>query len=330
MASVEAHDDDRIFERVESKIRPDRFIEYPGQKNVKGNLQIYVKAALQRNQPLDHILLHGPPGLGKTTLARIIANELGVAFYQTSGPSIEKSGDLVGILAGIEEKGVIFIDEIHRLSITVEEILYSAMEDFSVDILIGQGPTARISKMPINPFTLIGATTRVALLSGPLVSRFGIKERLEYYDDDSLVEILQRSSRVLDIDLSQEGAYELARRSRGTPRIANRLLRRVRDFADCNGIKKFGKEIIKLTLSRLEIDIMGLDQMDRKILSVIRDHYSGGPVGLETLSATIGEDRTTIEDVYEPFLLNQGFLIRGPRGREITTRGLDHLTKAGI
>ncbi|MFY7927890.1 MAG: Holliday junction branch migration DNA helicase RuvB, partial [Oligoflexus sp.] len=270
-------------------------------------------------------IFHGPPGLGKTTLAKIVAQELGAPFYQTSGPSIDKPGDLAGILAGLEPSGVLFIDEIHRLPITVEEILYSAMEDFCVDILVGQGPTARTVRMPINPFTLIGATTRMASLSAPLLSRFGIQEHLEFYTPEALSQILLRSARLWQVELAEDGAMELARRSRGTPRIANRLLRRVRDFADFHGVSCLHRDIVDLTLTRLHIDAAGLDKMDRRILRILRDRYNGGPVGIEALSATIGDERTTIEDVYEPYLMHQGFIRRGPRGRELTALALQHL-----
>lgn len=306
-------------------LRPQIFDDYPGQERVKENLKVYVSAATGRKTPLDHVLLHGPPGLGKTTLARILASELKVSFYQTSGPSIEKPGDLAGVLAGIDRGGVLFVDEIHRLSITVEEILYSAMEDFCVDILVGQGPTARTVRMPINPFTLVGATTRMANLSAPLLSRFGIQERLDFYSDESLVEILKRSASIWEIDLASDGARELARRSRGTPRIANRLLRRVRDFAEYQKLPRLNRAIVDETLNRLDIDAEGLDEMDRRILLTIRDRYKGGPVGVETLAATVGEQRSTIEDVHEPYLMYKGLLLRGPRGREISARAREHL-----
>jgi Holliday junction DNA helicase RuvB len=310
---------------VEPSLRPTNFDEYPGQAKVKDNLKVYINASLKRGQSMDHVLLHGPPGLGKTSLAMIIAHELGVPFHQTSGPSIDKPGDLAGILAGLEPRSVLFIDEIHRLSIAVEEVLYSAMEDFNIDILVGQGPTARTIKMPLNPFTLIGATTRVSLLSSPFISRFGIQERLEYYDTDSLAQILKRSASLWHIPISEDGAVELASRSRGTPRIANRLLRRARDFADFKNLKTLDREVVDLTLTRLDIDKNGLDRMDRKILQVIAERYDGGPVGLDTLAATVGEEKATIEEVYEPFLVHQGFLIRGPRGRELSMLGRNHI-----
>ncbi|SME88643.1 Holliday junction branch migration DNA helicase RuvB [Pseudobacteriovorax antillogorgiicola] len=306
-------------------LRPQLFDDYPGQEAVKENLRVYVQAARKRQTPLDHSIFHGPPGLGKTTLAKIVANELGAPFYQTSGPSIDKPGDLAGILAGIEPGGVLFVDEIHRLPITVEEVLYSAMEDFCVDILVGQGPATRTVRMPINPFTLIGATTRIASISAPLISRFGIQEHLDFYSESSLAKILMRSASIWDIPLAEDGAMELAHRSRGTPRIANRLLRRVRDFADFHSVSELHRDIVDLTLSRLDIDQQGLDRMDRRILYTIRDRYRGGPVGIETLAATVGEERTTIEDVYEPYLTHKGLIQRGPRGRELSEEAINHL-----
>ncbi len=314
-------------EGLDQQIRPHRFADYPGQDAVKSNLQVYVAAARKRKRPLDHMILHGPPGLGKTTLAKIVAYELEAPFYQTSGPSIDKPGDLAGILAGLEPGGVLFIDEIHRLPITVEEILYSAMEDFAVDILVGQGPSARTVRMPINPFTLIGATTRMSSLSAPLLSRFGIQEHMEFYDDISLASILKRSAALWGVVLTAQGALELAQRSRGTPRIANRLLRRVRDFADFQGAELLDEELVDLTLTRLHIDPLGLDKMDRRILQIMHERYQGGPVGIDALAATIGEERATIEDVYEPFLLHKGFVRRGSRGRELTPMALAHLEK---
>ena len=257
-------------------------------------------------------------------MARIIANELGVSFYQASGPAIDRPGDLAGLLAGIEENGVLFIDEIHRMPIQVEEILYSAMEDYHVDIMIGQGPTARSVQMPIQPFTLIGATTRMASLSAPLISRFGIQEHLEFYSNEALSDIICLSAEKSGFSISKDGASSLAKRSRGTPRIAKRLLRRVRDFAEFENLSTITAEIVDKTLDRLNIDRNGLDQMDRRVLLTIRDRYNGGPVGIETLSATIGEDRSTIEEVYEPFLLHQGFIQRGPRGRELTEKAYKH------
>lgn len=320
-------DEPGVKEAGATSLRPKLFEDYPGQESAKENLKIYVKAALNRNSSLDHTIFHGPPGLGKTTLAQIVANELGAPFYQTSGPSIEKPGDLAGILAGIDSGGVLFIDEIHRLPITVEEVLYSAMEDFCVDILVGQGPATRTVRMPINPFTLIGATTRVASISAPLMSRFGIQEHLDFYSEEALAEILMRSAAIWDIPLAHDGAMELAHRSRGTPRIANRLLRRVRDFAEFHDKSELHRDIVDYTLNRLDIDSAGLDRMDRRILSILRDRYNGGPVGIDTLSATIGEEKTTIEDVYEPYLTHKGFILRGPRGRELSEMSYTHLDK---
>lgn len=311
---------------AEERLRPSRFEDYPGQDRIKENLHIAVQAAKRRDQPLDHILLHGPPGLGKTTLAQIVANEVGAAFFHSSGPAIERPGDLAGVLAGMQERSVLFIDEIHRLPIAVEEVLYTAMEDFCIDVLVGQGPTARSVRMDLPPFTLIGATTRLASLSRPLVSRFGIVERLEFYDEGALSKILDRSSRIWKMKLQADGASALAKRSRGTPRVANRLLRRVRDYIDFKGMEEATIQAVDEALDRLEIDACGLDSMDRQILRVIRDRYAGGPVGLDTLAATVGEERATIEEVYEPFLVHRGYLSRLPRGRIITTMGLNHLT----
>jgi Holliday junction DNA helicase RuvB len=286
---------------------------------------VFIEAAKGRGQPLDHVLFFGPPGLGKTTLAMIVANELGVPFVHTSGPCIDKPGDLAGILAGLVTGSVLFIDEIHRLPIAVEEVLYTAMEDFSIDIIVGQGSVARTVRMPVQPFTLVGATTRMALLSSPLVSRFGIQERLDYYSNASLVKILQRSATIEGTELTEDGAFELARRSRGTPRVANRLLRRVRDFAEILGEDKISAARVDMALARLSIDQHGLDPMDRRILSTIWQRYNGGPVGLETLSHTVAEDKSTVEEVYEPFLVHSGFLVRGPRGRELTEMGKQHV-----
>jgi Holliday junction DNA helicase RuvB len=324
---------ERLVEPVESTpdvmlvsdLRPTRFDQYPGQETTKENLKVYVKASLRREAPLDHVLLHGPPGLGKTTLAHIVANELGVPFYSTSGPSIDKPGDLAGMLAGLEEGALLFIDEIHRLSIQVEEVLYSAMEDFVIDVVVGQGTSARSVRMPIAPFTLVGATTKVSNLSRPLISRFGIQERLEFYNDDALIEIITRSASILEIDMNDEGAEQISKCSRGTPRIANRLLKRVWDFAEVEGDQLVDKEIALKALNRLEIDESGLDRTDREILNIILERYNGGPVGIETLAVTLGEERSTIEEVYEPFLVHQGYLARGSRGRFLTDKGKDYL-----
>lgn len=324
VTTVETSFDAKLEEKI-PQLRPASFEEYPGQHQTKENLKVYVEAAKLRKTPLDHVILHGPPGLGKTTLAQIIAKELGVPFLSTSGPAIDKPGDLAGMLASLESGSVFFIDEIHRLSIQVEEILYSAMEDFHIDIMIGQGPTARSMRMPLNPFTLIGATTRLSLLSRPLLGRFGIQERLDYYDEESLIKILKRSATILGISLEPEGANELAKRSRGTPRLANRLLKRTWDFAAVYGKNAITKDIADLALEKQEIDIRGLDKTDRLILKTIWERYDGGPVGIETLAATIGEEKSTIEDVYEPFLVHHGFLSRGPRGRSLTEEGKRHL-----
>lgn len=317
-------------ENYEHKLRPSSFEDYPGQTFVKENLKTYVRAARARGRCLDHVILHGPPGLGKTTLAHIVARELEVPFHPTSGPAIDKPGDLAGILAGIEANSLLFIDEIHRLNIQVEEVLYSAMEDFCMDIVIGQGPTARTIRMPIQPFTLVGATTRLSSLSRPFLSRFGIQEKLDYYDEASLVFILNRSARVLNIQLSQDGAVELARRSRGTPRIANRLLRRVWDFAQVAGKEQIEQDIVDYALKRLDIDSYGLDRTDRDILRTVAEKYAGGPVGIETLAATLGEEKATIEEVYEPYLVHKGFIRRGPRGRSLTSLGSSHIGGANL
>ncbi len=321
-ASAEELSQERL---PENRLRPKSFDEYPGQERARENLRVYVEAAKRRTEALDHVLLHGPPGLGKTSLAKIVSFELGVPFVQTSGPALDKAGDLAGILAGLEVNSVLFIDEIHRLSIVVEEILYSALEDFYIDVVVGQGPTARSIKMPVVPFTLVGATTRMASLSSPLVSRFGIRERFEYYDVSSLTQIITRSAHIEGINLSASAAKELAIRSRGTPRIANRLLRRVRDFAEVKGESTVTADRVDVALSSMEIDCRGLEPLDRKIMSTLLSRYDGGPVGVETLAHTIGEDRSTIEEVYEPFLVHNGLIRRGPRGREITEQGRKHI-----
>ncbi len=312
---------DSCEQQERNTVRPDCFADYPGQPQAKDNLMVYVKAAQKRNQALDHILLHGPPGLGKTTLANIVAKEMKTPFYNTSGPSIDRPGDLAGILAGVEKFSILFIDEIHRLSIQVEEVLYSAMEDFSIDLIVGQGPTARSVSMPVAPFTLIGATTRMSSLSRPLQSRFGIQERLQYYSSESLALILQRTAHILGIKILPESAEILARRSRGTPRIANRLLRRVWDFSIALEARVIDSKVIQYALERLNIDAYGLDYLDKKILSVIGLQYKGGPVGIETIAVTLGEERATIEEVYEPYLVHSGLINRGPRGRSLTDKG---------
>jgi Holliday junction DNA helicase RuvB len=308
-------EDDLFFD---STLRPRALTDYVGQEKAKNNLRIFIDAARGRGEALDHVLLYGPPGLGKTTLSNIIAAEMGVNIKSTSGPVIERPGDLAAILTNLEPRDVLFIDEIHRLPHIVEEILYPAMEDFQLDIIIGQGPSARTVKLDLPRFTLVGATTRAGLLSSPLRDRFGVISRLEFYNDDELAAIVNRSAKILGISIDREGAGELARRSRGTPRIANRLLRRVRDFAQVKADGVITLTVVQDALSMLEVDEMGLDQMDRTILLTIIDKFGGGPVGLDTLAAAICEDSDTIEDVYEPFLLQQGLLNRTPRGRTAT------------
>ena len=307
-------------------LRPRRLSEYIGQEKVKANLKVFVKAALSRREALDHVLLYGPPGLGKTTLAGIIANELGVNFRPTSAPAIERSGDLAALLTTLQERDVLFIDEIHRLSRQLEEILYSAMEDFSLDISIGKGPSARSIRLDIAPFTLIGATTKAGNLSPPLRDRFGVISRLEYYSTESLVEIVTRAAEILKIPIEETGAVEIAKRSRGTPRVANRLLKRVRDFAEFEGSDKISAEIADRALAALEIDSAGLDATDRRMLDAMIKKFRGGPVGLDTIAASISETRETIEDIYEPYLLQLGFIMRTPRGRIVTEAGYAHMT----
>ena len=309
---------------LERSIRPKNMEEYIGQKKVKENLRIYIDAALKRKEALDHCLLYGPPGLGKTTLAGIIANEMGVNIRVTSGPAIEKPMDLAAILTNLGPQDVLFIDEIHRLSRTVEEILYPAMEDFSLDIIIGKGPSAQSVRLSLPPFTLVGATTRAGLLSAPLRDRFGVISRLELYTPEDLMTIVTRSASIMNIDIAPEGAAEIAARSRGTPRIANRLLRRVRDFAQVCADGKITKEVADKALEMLEIDKLGLDATDKKMITSIIYNFGGGPVGLDTLAATIGEDTSAIEDVYEPYLLQLGFMQRTPRGRCVTRLAYEH------
>ena len=306
-------------------LRPRKLNEYIGQDKVKENLSVFIQAALKRGEALDHVLLYGPPGLGKTTLAAIIANELGVNFRVTSGPAIERSGDLAALLTNLGERDVLFIDEIHRLSHSVEEVLYSAMEDFALDIVIGKGPSARSIRLDIAPFTLVGATTRAGALAAPLRDRFGVIERLEYYKPDALVEIIKRASEILHIPIDDHGAEEIARRSRGTPRIANRLLKRVRDFAQVDGRGTITADIADKALSRLEVDKAGLDRTDRRMLDTMIQKFGGGPVGLDTIAAAISEEPDTITDVYEPFLLQMGFLMKTPRGRVVTRAGYEHM-----
>jgi len=310
---------------TEVSLRPTTLEEYVGQVKAKENLKIYIEAAKKRGDVLDHVLLYGPPGLGKTTLASIIANEMGVNIRITSGPAIEKQGDLAALLTNLGENDILFIDEIHRLNRSVEEILYPALEDYALDIIIGKGPAARSIRLPLPKFTLIGATTRAGQLSTPLRDRFGVISKLEMYSPDELARIITRSAGLLNVEIDDDGAYEIASRSRGTPRIANRLLKRVRDFAEVKGEGKIDLEIAQYALSMLEIDELGLDNVDRRMLETIINIYNGGPVGLETLSATIGEEAVTIEDVYEPYLMQLGFLSRTLRGRCVTKLGYEHL-----
>jgi Holliday junction DNA helicase RuvB len=308
-------------------LRPKYLSDFSGQDPVVQNLHIFVQAAKLRNEPLDHVLLHGPPGLGKTTLANIIANELGVGFKVTSGPVLDKPGDLAGLLTNLGEGDVLFIDEIHRLSPVVEEYLYSAMEDYVIDILIDTGPNARSIQINLNPFTLIGATTRSGLLTAPLRARFGINSRLEYYDIKTLTLIVERSASLLNIGIDEDAAYNIASRSRGTPRIANALLRRVRDFAQIKGTGRIDDAITEIALNALNVDANGLDEMDIRILKVIIEKFAGGPVGLTTIATAIGENAGTLEEVYEPFLIQEGFLMRTPRGRKATEKAFKHLGK---
>lgn len=312
---------------IERALRPQAFEDFTGQEKVMENLKIFVKAAKLRGEPLDHVLLHGPPGLGKTTLSHIIANEMGVGIKITSGPVLDKPGDLAGLLTNLDSGDILFIDEIHRLSPLVEEYLYSAMEDFKIDIMLESGPNARSVQINLNPFTLVGATTRSGLLTAPLRARFGINSRLAYYDAKLLTTIVLRSSDILKTPITDEGAYEIARRSRGTPRIANALLRRTRDFAQIKGNGRIDPEIARYALNALNVDEHGLDEMDNKILMTIIEKFKGGPVGLKTIATAVGDDEGTIEEVYEPFLIQEGFLMRTSRGREATEAAYRHLNK---
>jgi holliday junction DNA helicase RuvB len=311
----------------EKAMRPQGFFEFQGQDRIVDNLKVFISAAKQRGEALDHVLLHGPPGLGKTTLSYIVANELGVNIKITSGPVLEKPGDLAGLLTSLEERDVLFIDEIHRLSTVVEEYLYQAMEDFKIDIMIETGPNARSIQINLNPFTLVGATTRSGMLSAPLRSRFGITARIEYYTVEKLQQIIERSAALLQTVITPEGSHELARRSRGTPRIANNLLRRIRDFAQVKGSGTIDVEIARFGLNALNVDEHGLDEMDNRILSDIIEKFAGGPVGLTTIATAVGEESGTIEEVYEPFLIQEGYLKRTPRGREATEKAYRHLGK---
>ncbi len=310
---------------VDLNLRPKTLDEYIGQEKVKENLKIYIEAAKKRGDTLDHVLLYGPPGLGKTTLSGIIAHEMGVNFRVTSGPAIEKPGDLAALLTNLQEGDVLFIDEIHRLSRAIEEVLYPALEDFALDIIIGKGPSARSIRLDLNKFTLVGATTRAGQLTSPLRDRFGVMQRLELYSKEELCDIIMRSSVILGVACDKDGAYELASRSRGTPRIANRFLKRVRDYADVMGNGKVTKEIVKIALDRMEVDDLGLDGLDRRLLTMMIKGYNGGPVGLETLASAIGEEAVTIEDVCEPYLMQLGFIARTPRGRCATDLAYKHL-----
>ena len=310
---------------LEQSLRPTRLDEYIGQERIVGKLKVFMQAARERNETLDHVLLFGPPGLGTTTLAHIIAQEMGTTLRSTSGPVLERPGDLAAILTNLEPGQVLFIDEMHRLGPTVEEILYPAVEDYKLDLVIGQGPAARTMQIELRPFTLVGATTRAGLITGPLRARFGIVHRLDFYEAHELAEIVHRSAQILGIDVDDAGADEVARRSRGTPRIANRLLRRVRDFAQVEGDGIIDKETARRALEMLEVDELGFDEVDRKILTVLIEHYQGGPAGIGAIAAAVGEDRGTLEDLYEPFLIQQGFLQRTKQGRVATQRAYEHL-----
>ena len=315
----------REDEALEASIRPQRLDEYLGQQPVREQLDIYIQAARGRGEALDHVLIFGPPGLGKTTLSHVIANELGVSLRVTSGPVIEKAGDLAALLTNLQPHDVLFIDEIHRMSPVVEEVLYPAMEDFQIDIMIGEGPAARSIKLDLPPFTLIGATTRAGLLTAPLRDRFGIVQRLEFYSPEELTRIVRRSARILGIDCEAEGAGEIARRARGTPRIANRLLRRVRDYAQVKAGGRIDQDVAKAAMAMLKVDPEGFDELDRRLLSVIISHFDGGPVGVESLAASLSEERGTLEDVIEPYLIQQGYLVRTARGRMATAKAYRHL-----
>jgi Holliday junction DNA helicase RuvB len=321
---VDPKNSDEVEESFERALRPKFLDDYVGQKKIREQLEIFIAAAQKRKDALDHVLLFGPPGLGKTTLAHIISNELNVNLKMTSGPVLEKAGDLAAILSNLEENDVLFIDEIHRLSPVIEEILYPAMEDYRLDIMIGEGPSARSVKLDLPPFTLVGATTRAGMLTNPLRDRFGIVARLEFYTDDELAKIVSRSAKLLDVLIDDDGSAEIAKRSRGTPRIVNRLLRRSRDYADVKANGKINQAIAEAALSMLDVDEIGLDLMDRNYLLAIMDKFSGGPVGLDNIAAALGEEKETIEDVIEPYLIQQGYLMRTPRGRVATPKSYSH------
>jgi len=312
-------------QEVEETLRPRKLEDFIGQEKIKEQLSIFLEAAKRRNEPIDHILFHGPPGLGKTTLSQIISSEMGVEFKATSGPILEKAGDLAGLLTNLDKKDVLFIDEVHRINRVVEEYLYSAMEDFCLDIMLDQGPNARSVRLNISPFTLVGATTRAGLLTSPMRARFGIVLRMEYYSPDELYDIIIRSANILKVEIDREGALEIAKRSRGTPRISNRLLKRIRDIAQVKGNGIIDLKTAKYGLDLLEIDEFGLDEMDKRILRMIGEKFNGGPVGISTISAAVSEEKDTIEEVYEPYLIQQGFLIRTPRGRTLTPLAYNHL-----
>lgn len=321
VANRQLQDEDQ---ELEQSLRPKAWDDYIGQEKVKANLQVFVRGAKARREPLDHLLFYGPPGLGKTSLAFMIASEMGVSIRVTSGPVIERQKDLAAILSSLREQDVLFIDEIHRLNPLVEETLYPAMEDYRLDLIIGQGPSAQSYRLKLPRFTLIGATTRAGLLASPLLNRFGVVQRLDFYDETDLFRIVLRSAQILGVSIVEDGAWEIARRSRGTPRIVNRLLRRVRDFAQVLGDGVITREVAQSALERLEVDTNGFDEMDRRILHTIIEKFAGGPVGIETLAVAVGEEKDTIEDVYEPFLIQQGFLARTPRGRTVTRLAFDH------